>query len=312
MRSGRLVIKGLSNKEKSQIRYEKATKKQIIEAEQKVQRELAPKKIVTKTSEFLYIDEVPKEKLEGKHIFIDPGKRCLLTMMNDNGEYLSYTNRQRLKETKRFEYQDVIQKCRNRLTITQKEKVLAKYNSKTCSIDKFKDYMTAKIAVNEMVWILYRDRKFRQYKWYAYINRKRAEDRMLNLIENKFGLDCSIIIGDWSIGKQMRHFISTPNLSIKRKLTERFSVYNIDEYRTSCLNYRTEKRCSNLYLPDAGGVMHKKHSILTFQMEPSKRMGCLNRDKNGTKNIQKLFESFVKTGLRPLRYCRGFKIEDSK
>lgn len=59
-----------------------------------------------------------------------------------------------------------------------------------------------------------------------------------------------IIIGDWSIGKQMRNFISTPNLAIKRKLKTQFQVFNIDEFRTSCLNYITEESCKNLYLPD--------------------------------------------------------------
>jgi len=62
---------------------------------------------------------------------------------------------------------------------------------------------------------------------------------MLKKIEKKYSKDHIIIIGDWSIGKQMRNFISTPNLSLKRKLQERFKVYNIDEYRTSCLNHKT-------------------------------------------------------------------------
>ena len=48
----------------------------------------------------------------------------------------------------------------------------------------------------------------------------------------------------------MKNFISTPNIALKRKLKERFNVYNIDEYRTSCLNYKTEEPCNNLYLPD--------------------------------------------------------------
>ena len=43
---------------------------------------------------------------------------------------------------------------------------------------------------------------------------------MLNLIENKFGKDAKIIMGDWCIKKQMRNFISTPNIGIKRKLNE--------------------------------------------------------------------------------------------
>ena len=38
---------------------------------------------------------------------------------------------------------------------------------------------------------------------------------MLNKIENIYTKDSIIIIGDWSIGKQMKNFISTPNLSLK-------------------------------------------------------------------------------------------------
>jgi hypothetical protein len=132
---------------------------------------------------------------------------------------------------------------------------------------------------------------------------------MLNKISDKFGSDSIIIIGDWSITKQMRNFISTPNLSLKRKLKKRFKVYNIDEYRTSCLNNITEEKCENLYLPDLNNKKRKIHSILTYQME-NKRRGCINRDKNGCKNIQKLFKSYQLTGEIPLKYRRSFKFPD--
>ena len=46
-----------------------------------------PKKI-EKIQEFPYIDYVEKEDLEGKHIFIDSGKRSLFTMMNDDGKFI--------------------------------------------------------------------------------------------------------------------------------------------------------------------------------------------------------------------------------
>jgi hypothetical protein len=42
-----------------------------------------------------------------------------------------------------------------------------------------------------------------------------------------------MIYGDWSIGKAMQNFISTPNLGLKRKLSEHFIIYSIDEFRTS-------------------------------------------------------------------------------
>lgn len=36
--------------------------------------------------------------------------------------------------------------------------------------------------------------------------------------------------------------MSTPNIGLKRKLAEYITVYNLDEFRTSCLNYKTEKK----------------------------------------------------------------------
>ena len=48
----------------------------------------------------------------------------------------------------------------------------------------------------------------------------------------------------------MKSFIPTPNLGLKRKLAEYYSIYNLDEYRTSCINYKTETITENIYLPD--------------------------------------------------------------
>ena len=99
---------------------------------------------------------------------------------------------------------------------------------------------------------------------------------MVNKIAKKFSKNHIIIIGDWEwgnwvgdwrIGKQMRNFISTPYLPLKRKLQPQFQVYNIDEFRTSCLSYKTEEPCKNLYLKfkaDTKQKVRKIHSILTI------------------------------------------------
>jgi hypothetical protein len=114
-------------------------------------------------------------------------------------------------------------------------------------------------------------------------------------------------MGDWSIGKQMANFISTPNIRIKRKLSERFKVYSIDEFRTSCLNYKTHKKVDNLWLPGTDKKYHKKHSILTYQME-NNRLGCLNRDKNGCQNMKTLFNSYMTLGTIPEVFKRSYKM----
>jgi len=309
MKNGKKLMKGLTEEEKEIKKQEKQVQQNKLKEENRKRRELQKKETKKEVlHEFPYIDEVSKDFLDGKHLFIDPGKRTLLQMMDDDGNYFSYTNKQRIKETKRIKYSSLLKNYKDKQHITEIENTLSLFNSKTCDIEKFKEYIKEKLKVNDTIATLYQDEKFRQYKWYSYINTKRTEDNMLNNIENKYGNDIKIIIGDWSIGKQMRNFISTPNLSIKRKLNTRFEVYNIDEFRTSCLNYKTEELCNNLYLPDKRNIERKMHSILTFKME-NKRKGCINRDKNGCKNIQKVFNHYIETGERPEKYKRDYKFQ---
>jgi hypothetical protein len=300
----------LKNEKKKQGRKnakenkDKQSKNKKTKTDKKIKRDETKEEIKDEIIDFPYIDEVAKEELEGKHIFIDPGKRTLFTMMDDEGKFFSYTNKQRVSETKRLQYQNKLKKYKDHLGITEKENELSSYNSKTCDLDNYKSFIHKKISINKELYKLYQDKKFRQYKWYAFINKKRTEDNMLNKIEKTYGKESIIIIGDWCIEKQMKNFISTPNIGLKRKLKERFKVYNIDEYRTSCLNYKTEEPCSNIYLSDKNNKSRKIHSILTYKME-NNRLGCINRDKNGCKNIQKIFEYYIKNNERPEKYKRG-------
>jgi len=307
MKKGRKDARELTTEDKEKKKFAKKKLQDEKNEMNKLKQKEKPKK-VEKTHEFLYIDDVDKEELKGNHIFIDPGKRSLFTMMNDDGKFYSYTNKQRVNETKRLKYQNILKKYKDELEITSKENELSSYNSKSCNIIKFNEFITKKISTNEVLYKLYQNNKFRQYKWYAFINKKRTEDNMLNKIEKTYAKDSIIIIGDWSIGKQMKNFISTPNLSLKRKLQERFKVYDIDEYRTSCLNYKTEELCNNLYLPDKTNKERKMHSILTYKME-NKRNGCINRDKNGCKNIQKVFNYYMEYNERPEKYKRGVDLQ---
>jgi hypothetical protein len=150
----------------------------------------------------------------------------------------------------------------------------------------------------------YEDDIFRRYKWYGYINRKKAETELIRNINETFGENVSIIQGDWSVGKSMRGFISTPNLGLKRVLAEHYPVYSLDEFRTSCINYKTEKLTENIYLPDKNGKMRKIHSILTYQTE-SKRLGCINRDENSVNNMIIIVKYYFEYRDRPEIFKRG-------
>ena len=70
-------------------------------------------------------------------------------------------------------------------------------------------------------------------------------------------------------------------------------LYNLDEFRTSKLNYKTEEVCENLYLPDLKGKSRKLHSVLTYKMENG-QIGYINRDENVVNNIIKILnDSFI-------------------
>ena len=66
---------------------------------------------------------------------------------------------------------------------------------------------------------------------------------------------------------QFNAVISTPNLGLKQKLSEHFTIYNLDEFRTSMLNCKTEDKNENLYFPDKKQVVRKLHSVLMYQTE---------------------------------------------
>ena len=291
------------NKKKEKKRKQKEINEKKKEEYNKLSKE--EKKLLretkkTKTNvEFPYIDELSDEELNliNQNVgYCDPGKRDLLTIMDDDGNVFTYSNKQRLHDTKRLKYQKLLENHRKETGITKIENELSEYNSKTCTFDDFKEYILHKNAINNLLFKIFYNEKFRQYKWYSYINKERSESKLLDTIENTFNKDrdtkFNIVMGDWSIGKQLRNFISTPMISLKRKLAERFGVYNIDEYNTSHLHYNTENECANLYYTDKTNKLRKLHSVLTYKME-NNRKGCINRDVNAVKNMRKLFKHWL-------------------
>ena len=191
-------------------------------------------------------------------------------------EYVRNSYKTCIKNTKRLKYRRLLQNYKNKTNISKIENKLSVYNSKTCNYKKFKKFIKDKNRLNKNLEKKYQQEIFRKYNWYSYINKKKTENKIINKIKDKFGKEVTLVMGDWFIGKQMKNFISTPNLGLKRKLNEHYKVYSLDEFRTSLLNYKTNKKCENLYLPDKKQVVRKLHSVLTYQTE-NNRSGCINR-----------------------------------
>ena len=115
-----------------------------------------------------------------------------------------------------------------------------------------------------------------------------------------------LIFGNWSANKNMKHMISTPGVGLKRFLLRHFKAYDIDEFRTSILNYKTKERNENLYLPGKGKI----HSVLTYKMENG-RIGCINRDKNAVYNMREIVNSILQTGDYPHVFKRSTNLTNA-
>ena len=160
-----------------------------------------------------------------------------------------------------------------------------------------------------MLFDKYNREIFRKYKWYGYLNRKHTETKMIREIKRTFGNKSIILFGDFGFKTNChKGNLSTPNNRLKRLIGKQMKVYNLDEFRTSKLNHKTEEVCENLYLPDANGVIRKLHSVLTYKMENG-QIGCINRDENAVNNMIKIVNYYLDKKERPLKYKRDYDLE---
>jgi hypothetical protein len=305
----KLANKKKRDEEKAKFKkLPKEEQKKIMDEQKKVRLEKQTTQI-----EYPYLEELTDKQYEDlktqNWAVIDEGLRDLIHAKDKNGNKFLYRCRQHLNRNKRLKYQRIIKNYKDKKEITKEENKLSDYNSKSCNYDKFKEYIKKKNELNEILLEKYKDDKFRQYKWYSYIQKKRTEDRLVNDIKEKYDENTVLIIGDWDAksSNEIKR-ISIPNKGLKRKLSEHFIVYMIDEFRTSCLHYKTENRCENMYVNDKKGALRKLHSVLTFKAK-NNRLGCINRDENATNNMIKIVKSYLKDKTRPLRYTRGYEIK---
>jgi len=308
-------------KKKIEIKNKAKEKKAEFKKLSKQQQEKIKNDNKRKNKEFLYIDELNDNELKtinkklkkNKIATLDPGKKNLIYMRNNEDVKLRYSNREHLVKTKRLVYGKRLEKLKDNLKIINNEKKLSILSSKTVNIKEFKEYIKERNNIMMDMFNKYSDVKFRKLKWYSYINTKRTEDNLINKIKKTFGEDIIIFYGDWSIGKQMANFISTPNLSLKRKIAEHFSVYNIDEYNTSKLSNVTFNECENLIVKDKFGNFRELHSVLTYQKEitetesePKILVKChINRDNNSSKNMMYIINFYLKYKRFPKKFTRS-------
>ncbi len=310
----KLKLKEKKDKEKEE--FKKLPKEEQKKLKDKQKEEIKKQKLES-GEECQYIDDLNDAQLKelDKNNFtsIDVGIRVPIYMKNKSGVRFRYTNRKHAFRIRRFKYQKIIKKHKDANNITPIENELSNYNSKSVNFNKFKDFILNKNRVNGLLFDKYNNEIFRKYKWYGFLNRKKADAKLIRELKKIFGKDSIMILGDCSLkGNCKKGNISTPNTKLNKLIKENFKTYYIDEFRTSKLHYKTEEPCDNLCHIDNNKDKTKRkerkiHAVLTFKME-KKQSGCINRDENAVNNMIKIVNHQIKYKERPLKYRRDYDL----
>jgi len=280
--------------------------------------------------------------LNGKKLYIDPGKNSLLTIMDDDGNIMRYTSGEREVTTKRKKYQRKMNKLKKATKILELEKSLSTCDSKATSLVEFKKYVTQKNTLAPKLFKLYNHKLFKQLRWYSYMNNRRADSGIINKICEKFGsgkkvkvnengkLDENLMLvyGDWSDCGRGNLKGNTPSkgVSLKRTIAQSLNVYSIDEYNTSRIHNKTKEKCGHMktFLPRKGDYSRKSgyarcsvHTILTYKMLKDGKiehhnaknpkiplLGNINRDNNAVRNMKRIVDAWNNGDKRPMELSR--------
>jgi hypothetical protein len=254
-----------------------------------------------------------KKYLEGNYKFIgvDPGKIRPFSMIDEEGTFFKYSAMRRRFEnySKRSNY--IIQKEKENNNIIEKETELSKFNSRTLNIEKYKDFIKNKNKLNNETKEFYNRILLRKLSFRIFAKTKQSEDKLLNEIENKYLTKEEIknkrkivlFYGDYSRSTAMKGCISTPNLGLKRLLSKRFEIFDINEYKTSKLYNKNYKELINVKIRK-GKHQRLLHEVLTLIEDTEKRI-YVNRDVNACKNILSIGLYYLKYRERPKEFIRN-------
>jgi hypothetical protein len=238
---------------------------------------------------------------------IDPGKKDILTMINENGRTYSYSNCRRRNDTYTKRSNQITLNEKKNNGIIELETKLSSHNKKSLLANKFISYLSEK--KNSLIKLrrFYENPLFRKLTLRRFCRTKSSEDKMLNEIEKHYGKKEDLILGlgDWSVNSspnQMKGCMPTPNKGLIKLLKKRFTVLSVDEFRTSKLyNKDLSKELINVKVK-RGKKNKSIHTLLTPTRNPNGVM--LNRDVNASRNILKILKTYLNSQTRPLEFCR--------
>lgn len=249
--------------------------------------------------DFERIEDTDVSKLKDVRIVgCDPGK-FNLAYMTDGVSKLRYTAFQRQTESLSKRNTRIMSNEKIKNNIIEEETKLSDSNSKTVNYGKFKSYLTEKNKLNATLQDFYNRELFRKMKWRKFVYTQKSEDTFLNKMESTFGKNTCIAYGDWSRSTQMKHFIPTKGVGLRKLIERRFQTVSINEYKTSKLCCNCHKELSKI----------KFRCLVCKECESyeSKHPIFLTRDLNSAINIRNLALQWIANKTRPLAFSRVLK-----
>ena len=254
--------------------------------------------------------QISEEKNNQKIICTNTNNETI-KFKNKNSITFRYTRSQRNVETRKNRYQEIRENMKELIILDNKtvidlETELSKYNSKTCSYNKFYDYLEKKIETNRNLYEFYEDPIHRKLNFNIYINTQKSESKMLKNFEKTFGSPKNVIIvfGDYDKLDTMHG--CEPHISKRLRgllVIYGYEVYKINEYNTSklCNKCQSEmERFKKVKGKDG-------NDYLLWSLLRCKNVNCKtihNRDHNSPRNMIIITKSIMASKGRPKEYQR--------
>ena len=271
---------------------------------------------------FRLIDEFSKEDLDKMKrrpiVGCDPGK-YILGYFTDGKKNVKYTVNQRDKEKKVTRGKEIMEKEKKKHKIQEFEAVLSQYNSNTVDVNKFKEYIKAKLTVNLQTRKFYNNILWRKLRFRQYAYGQASIAKLVNKLEDTFGKDLVIGYGNWSLhaNNNIKGCKPSMNIGLRREIHKRLDTVSINEDYTS-------QKCSTCscqleyYLKDKDGYDVKRLQVCRspfcnrvkginvgkYYRGTTKHLIFKTRDRNSAENIRNITMAYIYNRERPTQFRR--------
>ena len=244
----------------------------------------------------------------------DPGKRNVLTMVNEQGHTLVYSSAQRRHEMGMSKKQR--QRTQNALKATipslrmggmdwnarKVEKVyLRGVSSRSCYMPTYTQYVERKLRVESAMFEVYSKPIFRANRFLAWTKQGVSELRLLKNIKEKFASDETPVVmyvGAWGSQPNLRHQVPSPGIGLLRRLSSCSLPSGQSRWRLHI--YRVSERFSSSVCPRLHNGVHCDHDVRKHHAHHTLR--CVHcrtlwqRDKLGATNILRNAQHLIRNG----------------